>query len=845
MAQGVTGVDYSMTFFVGLANFRGTTTSVLGVKDVRQYVKVSKTNSLTISTFGTNQDPLLTSQSMSLVRVKVSDFFNNVTYLHYLQTTFTMPSNYQSPQEGGGSIVPLDSIRVIKVTDGRTVSASDPAWQQTCFASNNASYVYKDPELQARVRRAQAQECVQDYLQICAPPEKALGVVSFGVPLPIGFITEADFAGAATGNPTVLQLQYVVKAYNSAGRSNVLNTVSMSVQLTPLGVTNVCESISASQNLADIINGSIFIGIAETDSEWASTIQSQTAIQVPGSIPGKSLEFNTETLQSSVMTFSALGKYEYFQDPRYAGQSVHMRDIWTVNFLEPFDGTKTGKTPHFDFVKDLFFKGLAFEEVVDPVTRGVWLKPSKKLLDRCPLRPTVGKLACLTKSISTYANNTLTRSPKNVVEVLVGAQGPASVIQMQDLMGHVFMKGGATDITRQYGTNFYTMLLSKLGLTDNRYRKAYVVSPMVDWTIQAIENSEPGKNAYTLSSKIIAIGLITIESEAGHQLARRLLSIGLDNTDRNRVRAVPLSPIVDQASTPETNNNNNGGRRLLQQQQLEEATGGTSLAPSMTNTGNSLLLSLNVPGMEPPTEMCRMLNATLPSCRMMEFTIQIAPGRATDVCDAYLQGTLPTLLSEGFQSVMRANGSNVLETLLTTITISGCVDPSAPGRRLLQYANVVVLVTNVLFNVKGTEIKIDPTWNQFLEFLQNSTVTHALLGGQASVVFKGMPNIPQILQNGTGSFYGNLSYTIYNVSNATLWNLTRMNELFKPPPAGSKGSVAFITDNQLNLLTLNAALAPSSAPTTPSSAAPPALASLLISCLNALVLVAIASTCVY
>ena len=810
-----------MQFFVGLANFKGTSTSVLGVQNAQQFINVTKTNELTISTFGTNQDPLLTSQSMSLVRVKVADFFNNVTYLHYLQVTFTMPSNYQSPQSGGGSIVPLDGVRIIKSVGGRAVSASDAAWQQACSASGNASYVYKDPELQSLVTRAQLQDCVQNYLQICAPPPVASGVVSFGVPLPIGFVTDADFAGAAAGNPTSLQLQFMVKAYNKQSKATVLNTVSMSVQLTPLGFTAVCESLSASQNLADIINGSIYVGMAETDTEWTSTIQSQNAIQVPGATPAKSLQFNTETVQSSIMTFAALGDYRYFMDARYAGQSVNMRDIWTVNFLEPADGTATGKTPLFDHVKDLFFKGLAFEEVLDPVTHAMWLKPSAELLRTCPLRPTVGKLACLTKLISTYANNTLTRSAKNVVEMLVGAQGPASIAQMQGLMGQVFANGGSTDRTRQYGTNFYTELVSKLGLTDNRFRKAYVVSPMVDWTMQAIDGSEPGKTAYTLSSKIIAIGLITIQSASGQQLARRLLSIGLDGADR--VRELPVSH----------------GRRMLQQ-----AVPGTSLAPSMTNTGNALLLDLNVPGYEPITQLCWQLNADLPSCRLLQFTIQVAPDRATAVCDAYAQGTLSTLLSEGLQTALRTQDSKILNTLLTALSVSGCVDPSVVGRRLLQYANIVVIVSNVLLDVAGTTATIDPLWTKYFEYFQNATVYHALLGGQANVVSVSLPNVPTDLVNHNGSqYYGTVNVSIVNASNATVWNSTKLKELFQPPPDGTKGSVAFITDNGVNLLTLNAGLSPSTL--TPSSSATTRASALLISCFNALVLVALASTCMY
>jgi hypothetical protein len=67
MVQGVTGVDYNLTFFVGLANFRGTGGSVMSTRNTKQFITVSKNNYLTISTYGANQDPLVNAVDMQLV----------------------------------------------------------------------------------------------------------------------------------------------------------------------------------------------------------------------------------------------------------------------------------------------------------------------------------------------------------------------------------------------------------------------------------------------------------------------------------------------------------------------------------------------------------------------------------------------------------------------------------------------------------------------------------------------------------------------------------------------------------------------------------------------------------
>jgi len=72
MVQGVTGVDYNLTFFVGLANFRGTGGSIMNSRNTRQFITVSKNNYLTISTYGANQDPLVNAVDMQLVRFDLS-----------------------------------------------------------------------------------------------------------------------------------------------------------------------------------------------------------------------------------------------------------------------------------------------------------------------------------------------------------------------------------------------------------------------------------------------------------------------------------------------------------------------------------------------------------------------------------------------------------------------------------------------------------------------------------------------------------------------------------------------------------------------------------------------------
>jgi len=666
----------------------------------------------------------------------------------------TLPSHFVSPL--GGSIVPLDSVRLIKLGGGTTAVANSPNWKQVC-ASADGAYFFANTSLQALVDRAQSQKCVQSDLQMCYPPVQTASVISFGLPLPIDFITSADFLGANQGSPSSIQVEFIVQAFDNAAKANIFTSISMAVQLSALGYTAQCETMSSAQTLADIISGNIYIGTATTDYEWDATMQKQTEIQTPGVTPANSLEFQTTTVQGSVMTFAALGDPTYFEDTRYQGQTVNINEIFTVHFLEPLGG-KGGDTPHFNAVKALFFAGKAFSMTKDPVTHAMWMEPTSALLNICPLRPTVGKLACLTRVESTLKGNVLTRSPTAVIELRMS--DPSSIVEMQGLMSHMLLQGGSNSFTTQLGSGFYSELASKLSL-NNRYRKAYVVNPVMNWQMDAMQVAQPGATAFTVCTKIIGIAMVTLHSADGQQLARRLLSTGLDfsphynhyadndddafpsaaydagdededvmsfSTEQQEDKKYsPPSPIIwnknvalknvaptifdsdayyyyDQSSS----GSKRSGRRRLLQQPLDSSSSSSSsidaaaaaaallLTPSKQQTSNSLVMALNVPGYDAVSQLCPSIGATLANCKVVQYTMQVEGLNAQQLCNSHDDGTLGTILNAGVQTNLMQDAnhaSNVTYALVMDFSVSGCPPASAsPAARRRLFADNLGLV---------------------------------------------------------------------------------------------------------------------------------------------------------
>jgi len=734
LMQGVLGAEYNLTFFVGLANFRGTGGSVLSTRNVQQYITVSKSNTLTLSTYGANQDPLVSAVDMQLVRIKVTDFFQPVQYLYYLQPLFTMPSNFRASASGLG-IVPLDSIRIIKTAGSSAAAATDPGWMQAC-ANVDGAYIYGNSTLQGLVSRAQNQQCVQNYLQICSPPKEATSLVTFGIPLPMDMLTAADLSSPI---PETIEANFVVQAFDTIAKANVLTSLSLSVQVSALGINSLCESRSASQSLADIITGNIYIGTATNDYEWENTLQKKLNMDVPGAVPSNSLQFQTTTVQGSVMTFTALGDPTYFEDPRAQSQTVNIHDIYTVNFLEPLGG-KNGPTPNFDAVKALFLAGKAFAMKTDAVNHTSWLEPTAALLAICPLRPTAGHMVCLTKVESTIKNNVLVRNGRDVVELRPG--DAASVSEVQGLMGHVLLQGGSNGYTKMVGTNFSSELTTKLAL-NTRYRKAYVVNPVVDWSHQAMQSAQPGSTAFTVCTKIIAIGMITINTPSGVQLARRLLSTTFDVMPSKR-RALEQDPAY-------------------------------SLAPSMTQTSNSMFLNLNVPGYDAVTQLCwGLLRAPYDKCNVLQFQTQVGGSIAQELCTAQRQGLLENKLDAALQSglIDPSGFSQITGVFLLDFSLQGC---PPQGRRLLQQQDLVVMINKVLLGSNnGTSLIYTNRLDALANFLNNRSWTSILGGGgyvdMISIAISNngqLANVDVTLKNTTGA---NTTIFKQQLEDALRWN---------------------------------------------------------------------------
>jgi len=718
--EGNVGTEYSLIFFVGLANFKGMggasgKSSVMSTKTTQYRINVTKNNVLTISSFGANQDPLVSNVDMALTRIKVTDFFEPVKYLYYLKPMFIMPSNFGSPDDAAG-IVPISSIRVIK-TRG-TAIATDVNWRQAC-ASDAGTHFWNSTSLQGLVSSAQRQSCVQSNLQVCTPPVNALQVVEFGIALPEGFLTEADFNEP---NPFSIQVQFMINAKDGIALTNVRSMLSMAIELNPYGYSKMCETMKASQNLADVIQGNVYIGIATDSNEWTKNVLKKTNVDVPGTTPSNGFEFATVSVQGAVMTFAAIGDSKFFEDGRNQDQYVHIRDMHTVHFLEPLGG-KGGPSPKFDASLALFHQGKAFIPKTDTVQRTTWLEPSNALLSLCPRKPTPTSKTCITRSDSTYKNNVLDRMNDTVVEVRTN--DPTTVAKMQKMMGALMFEGAENEYSRQVGSDFHNQLVTQLNL-NNRYKRAYSINPLVTWGVEAIQEAFPTATSYTVCTKIIAIGMVTIASGSGVPLGRRLLSFHSVDHQTNLFRE--FSKVHGKFLTNGVSNSLAASTISNGLREASEDEGVQDLSATKEQTSNAFLLNLDIPGKDTISQMCSLyLGVPYEKCGALKLDLKVNGDSALKTCQMYKdqsRDVFALTMENGFHNAfaLQYQPSNIKGLSLLNFELSGC-DELLQWYAAEQHKNDIHLNSRQLLSDNAIAVPQD----KFVMF-----ISHLLLSGSAN-----------------------------------------------------------------------------------------------------------------
>jgi hypothetical protein len=362
-------------------------------------------------------------------------------------------------------------------------------------------------------------------------------------------------------------------------------------------------------------------------------------------------------------------------------------------------------------------------------------------------------------------------------------------------MSQVMMQGGVNDYTKKMGTDFHAQLTSKLGL-NLRYRKAYVVNPVMDWSFEAMQASQRGSTAFTVCTKIIAIGMITITSASGTPIARRLLSTILTNSPPTPDFFWPLRPSQHQL----------GSRSLL----------ASDLSASLQQSSNSMVLDLDVPGFDAASQMCSIyLGADYSRCNIVQLQTQIQGDSAANICRSQAAGTLSTSLDAGLGTSLIDSkfASKINGVALLDVTVDGCskfISASPGSRRLfavsntttnatsvaaVTYRDYIVVTSNVMLSsINGTAYLNTDNFKRLIDFLTATTSVTQIAGG-------GYLKLGAFVFTESVDSNGNpiviLDVTL-SFKNATNFNETQIKEVLKKAINPGDKDLMFVLDDSFD-----------------------------------------------
>ena len=775
---GSQATEYTASFYVAMANFRGTGGSALMVQTMVQPITVSKTNVLTLSSYGADQDPLIASTSLVLHRVTISNLNDPVKYMYWLEAVFTIPSQYVGLGYGHSS-VPLNGIVV-----GKSLHGAEPtSWVPVC-ASSDGSDMWSDANLQADLDTAYNEPCAfqNSNAQMCQTPQATLpNVVDLGLPLTPTFVQDADFSEAGS---TSLMVKIVVSAKAQSGSNNqVISTaIAMSVKLVQGQFDTECMAeIKQAQNLADVVNGSIYVGFATNAQDWGSSIQQKVNTAVPNATfnAGAALNMNSVTVQGAFITLTATGADWYFKDPRATTFNLSIYDIHTVHFLEPLGG-KGGGSPKFDTVVGLLNSNQAYTMANNKEYS--WLEPNAQLTTLCPQTMNSGSITCMYRPDSTIRNGVLSKGPS---VALLRHNDTTSKAEVQAMLAKNLMAGNPNAYTLEAGGEFYDVLSQQLTF-DDRYRRAYLVNPVFDWSNQHIQGAQPGATTYTVCTKIVVTALITLQTNTG-VLTRRLLTTMVDNDWSTPILHKQAALAMHQPASLRAS------RHLL-----SSGAGSGTQPQSLTASGATTTIAINIPGVTGASTLCRqVLNVDVSQCAFFGMAVTIPVEKAAAYCNA-ANNALGSTLQAQTDQFLSSSSTGYTHSVLVDYTLNGCPNSNSPAanRRLLQtaYAGTVILEQTVMVGTQSSMLGMDTAAIQQALLGMGLVTFTSVVGGGAQIVWI------TIHKNGTTTI-GNSSNTTFIVdiavrnttANTSVTNIQGLGSLMfvddmPPPPAKSSAA---------------------------------------------------------
>eukprot|EP00286_Rhodomonas_abbreviata_P025708 CAMPEP_0181307620 /NCGR_PEP_ID=MMETSP1101-20121128/10988_1 /TAXON_ID=46948 /ORGANISM="Rhodomonas abbreviata, Strain Caron Lab Isolate" /LENGTH=1364 /DNA_ID=CAMNT_0023413871 /DNA_START=99 /DNA_END=4193 /DNA_ORIENTATION=+ len=426
--------------------------------------------------------------------------------MQYLQVTFT--TGYQYEPQATGAIA-LSSVQVA-IGDFAENSATIETTRQSCLASGGGDVW---TEVQSDFLTRQASDTCTPNARFCEQIDDLSDrFVSFNVPLGIDYFEIGDDGGLLADNNIFLSFTLTLK--NTATDLLTATQVKAQIPLVLGGVNSWCSEETAAADLQGVAHVDLMVGSAiveqELDRLWMRTNLEQT-----NQSDVESVEVNTTSIESSIMTLVVRGDESYFTQANTGRFKLEIEDIITLHIME-------NDTPQrFQEILALVEQGNAFSITADAWGHHTYLDPTVALSEKCSFFPEPASRENIIPAVCVARRDIKNRVPQVVnggvrtaMEVLARTLPDTDWTDCEDFMTDIF---GSSDYAKELGREFGKLVVNKWTV-NNRYIRAWWINPGYEWTPASTGGS---LSRFTLSQRLIMFALVNLNED--FMSSRRML----------------------------------------------------------------------------------------------------------------------------------------------------------------------------------------------------------------------------------------------------------------------------------------------------------------------------------
>lgn len=502
MVKDITS-GYEMDFFLGMSYF--TLLPASSISTISSQVKVQATYTDTVTFAMTSEQEYTFLQYITLGIVDTKTIIDFVEYNpQYVKVGFLIPDNLKQNTRTG--LVPLTSVRFAVSTS--LPDPDDAQWMNPCLSSSRTGlwdpfYNNSVNSIYSLYNAARSQSCsMQDLMCLNVDHANVVDrLVDFSFPLGDNLITPEMLTSS---EPYSLYVSFQISLVDSDG-AYVQTRLFAQTAITPVSMTRVCRELEIANELKDVVDISMTVGVVGVEEEWATTIKEFDHMEDnQDALVELSVDGISPSIMNGLVTIVLQGTPAPFENPLASAYHLEIDDLFTMHFLH--DTT-------YNNVISLLDAGSAFTIKKNEANKMLEVDLAPAILSECFSEVLPGDMTCMIR------RDIAARVPTDAYAVHSLATGVNTndIAQTSAWMQeHVL---GYSEYADDLARNFTNLIRNKYDIND-RYRKAYYLNPGYKWTMQA--GAAP-QSLLSLSDKMIMFAVMTLDDDTGFEKRRRML----------------------------------------------------------------------------------------------------------------------------------------------------------------------------------------------------------------------------------------------------------------------------------------------------------------------------------